>query len=80
MSSQTNNSTSLLSKFARIDISKLTGPSPELEKRLQLAAECLRERRSSIPWHARRAAKAKAETGDEMTYWRDLAVSCVNYG
>lgn len=79
MSSRTSNSTTSQRRFEPIDLSKLTEASPEYYTKLQLAAERLREERSSIPWHAKRAARAKAETGDEMTYWLDLASSCINY-
>lgn len=36
------------------------------------AAKQLRERLCSVPFHAKRAEQAKAETGDEMTYWLDV--------
>lgn len=41
-------------------------------------AERLRDRLSSVPWYAEKAAREKELTGDEMTYWRRLALSHVN--
>ena len=32
----------------------------------------LRDDLSSVPFHAKKAAKEEAETGDPLAYWRDL--------
>jgi hypothetical protein len=45
--------------------------TPDLPERLG-AAERLRERLSGVLFYANRAAKAQAETGDEMSYWLSL--------
>lgn len=44
----------------------------EHSRRLRLAAERLRERLSCAPFYAKRAAQAKVETGDDLTYWASL--------
>lgn len=48
----------------------LSRPVVPFEERLQ-AAERLRERLGSVPFYAKRAARAAAE-GDEMAYWLSL--------
>ena len=53
--------------------SRFSRPVVSVEERLQ-AAEALRERLSSAPWYAARAAKARA-AGDEMAFWLDLQSS-----
>ena len=46
----------------------------ELEAWHERAAVRLKEALSSVPFYAKRAAKAAA-AGDEMDYWRDLQMS-----
>lgn len=42
-------------------------------------AALLREQLSCVPFYKKRAEAAKARTGDEMAYWRDLQGSMVNW-
>ena len=44
----------------------------EFLARRKLAAERLRERLSCVPFYAKRAEKAKAETGCDLGYWSSL--------
>lgn len=78
MKSQT--STSKTSRSLRDAINSVSDAEREaFNTKLRSAATRLREHLSSIPWHAERAARAKAETGDDMTYWMKLAVNQPNY-
>lgn len=49
-------------------LASVTWPIIPMSERLQ-AAEQLRERLSGMPFHAKKAARWKAETGNEMDYW-----------
>lgn len=78
MRSQTRTSKTLLP--VRAVIASVSDAEREaFNTQLRSAAIRLKEHLSSIPLHAERATQAKAETGDDMTYWMKLAVNQPNY-